>query len=252
MWGGGIHCNRLSAASVLNCTFTQNSASNGGALYCDDSVAQVTNCILWNDAPKEIGPYITSAVVSHSCVQGGFSGDGNFDADPLLIVGVQGSFYLSQTPAGQMDNSPCIDSGNAAAESTCFEISGNRVCMNQLWTRTDGITDFGQVDAGAHYPLPGRQHPDVRINMPSHHFSPGETSSCEVIVTNLFGNLPIRGYPLFVILGMGDTYLFAPASMISISTLRIILLETRRSKYCLDLPGRQELVLPRGWYGVRH
>jgi len=81
--------------------------------------------------------------------------------------------------------------------------------MDELWTRTDGIPDSGQVDMGVHYPLPKPLLPFARISMPSSNFTPGDICSCDVTVTN-FQDVTIQGYPLFVILGVWGTYFFAP------------------------------------------
>ncbi len=60
-------------------------------------------------------------------------------ADPLFVSGVGGDNYLSQIPAGQASNSPCVNSGNPADPL----IDGT--------TRTDSAPDTGTVDMGFHY-----------------------------------------------------------------------------------------------------
>jgi len=56
-----------------------------------------------------------------------------------------GSFYLSQSQAGQPQNSPAVDAGSQFAEAAG---------LSQRTTRTDGVLDSGQVDLGFHYPDP--------------------------------------------------------------------------------------------------
>jgi parallel beta-helix repeat protein/predicted outer membrane repeat protein len=102
--GGGIHC-AYSSPAITNCTISGNSAnSSGGGIYCAGSSSnlQVVNSILWNNSPNEIilGGY-PSISVSYSDVEGGYTGTGNINSDPLFKTG---DYHLSA-------NSPCIDAG---------------------------------------------------------------------------------------------------------------------------------------------
>jgi hypothetical protein len=67
-------------------------------------------------------------------------GPGNIDADPLFVTGPNGEFYLSQTAAGQGEDSPCVGAGDPGGEL--------------VWgiTRTDHVLDSGVVDMGYHSP----------------------------------------------------------------------------------------------------
>ena len=100
--GGGIYC-WDSSLSITNCTISEN--INRG-IYCKDSFPTIVNCIFWGDSGGEISG---SPVVTYSDVQGGWSGEGNIDADPLFVGG--GDFHLTL-------NSPCIDSGTGAGVYT--------------------------------------------------------------------------------------------------------------------------------------
>ena len=102
--GGGFHC-KDSSPTITNCTITGNSVrySGGGGVYCTRDAAPVlTNCILWNDTPQEIYVDSGSPLVTYCNVQGGWSGDGNVDADALFAF--PDDFRL-------MAGSPCIDAG---------------------------------------------------------------------------------------------------------------------------------------------
>jgi len=118
--GGGMYSSN-SSPRVTNCSFGGNSAGDGGGMYNDSSIltvtVTVTNCILWGDSPNEFSGPRTPAV-AYSDVQGGFSGIGNIDADPLFEDADAGNFRLS---AG----SPCIDSGNNAATIAATDLDGN-------------------------------------------------------------------------------------------------------------------------------
>jgi hypothetical protein len=149
--GAGINC-ADSAPEIFNCTVTSNSSDYLGAgLYCLESSPNILNCIFWNNVPDEIWESESNLTITYSCIQGGASGTGNIDMDPLFVTGPLGEFYLSQINAGQSENSPCVDSGSDLAENICFEIPEGVICMNGLTTRTDEITDSGQVDMGYHY-----------------------------------------------------------------------------------------------------
>jgi hypothetical protein len=109
--GGGLG-NWQSICCVTNCTFAGNSASDDGGGVCTDSSCTVANCIFWSNSGGEIlGP----ASVTYSNVQGGFSGEGNIDADPLF-----GSGSLALTIG-----SPCIDTGDNGVVTGDHDLAGN-------------------------------------------------------------------------------------------------------------------------------
>jgi parallel beta-helix repeat protein len=85
--GGGVF-NHNSSPTVTNCTFSGNKAPNqGGGMYnynCGGDPV-VTNCIFWGDTGGEIlSDLYSSPDVTYCVVQGGYTGTGNLDGDPLL------------------------------------------------------------------------------------------------------------------------------------------------------------------------
>ena len=58
----------------------------------------------------------------YSNVQGGYEGEGNIDNDPLFVTGVADDYYLSQTAAGQAENSPCVDVGSQSAADVAVRV----------------------------------------------------------------------------------------------------------------------------------
>lgn len=99
--GGGMAC-QTSFPEILNCTFSGNEALIGGGIkmYWSDPV--ITSTILWGDYPDELFGYDSSPAVTFSDVEGGWPGEGNFDADPEFRG--EDDYHISAT-------SPCLDNG---------------------------------------------------------------------------------------------------------------------------------------------
>ena len=72
-------------------------------MYCVVAAPTLTNCILWADSPEEIYDDWGDPVVACCDVQGGWTGTGNIDVDPLFAF--PGDPHL-------MPGSPCIDAGS--------------------------------------------------------------------------------------------------------------------------------------------
>lgn len=160
--GGGIY-GLASFSAITLCTITGNTAAKeGGGIYCGyTSSMTVTNTVLWDNSAAT-GPELwvgytgssSTLSISYSDVQGGQPsvyvdpgstlnwGSGMIDVDPLFVQGPIGFYYLSQLAAGQVANSPCVDTGSNQASN---------LGMSNYWTRTDKATDEGQVDLGYHY-----------------------------------------------------------------------------------------------------
>jgi len=141
-----------------SCTSTSSSAMGGGLMVAtaEDTVIGLNNIVYDNYATND--PNISgTALFTYSCVEGGLSGTGNIDEDPLFVTGPGGDCYLSQTAAGQPTTSPCVDAGDPASAM----ITGT--------TRTDGIQDAGIVDMGYHYAvMEGPPPPDLSVTLTPH------------------------------------------------------------------------------------
>jgi hypothetical protein len=119
--GGGINC-RISSLTVVNNTFYGNFADDyGGGISCDGaSNLTVSNSILWANSSSN-GPQIYSfggsVIVSYSDIEGGWSGDGNIDEDPLFGDPLNNDLNLTWATFPDPDTkSPCIDTGNPDTE----------------------------------------------------------------------------------------------------------------------------------------
>jgi len=115
-YGGGMY-NNGSSPMVTNCTFSGNSADYGGGMENSSSSPTVTNSILWGDSPDEIyNSAVSSPSVTYSDIQGGYTGTGNINADPLF-VDPDGPDNI---PGNEDDDyhltagSPCIDTGTSS------------------------------------------------------------------------------------------------------------------------------------------
>jgi len=103
--GEGICCYR-SNSSIINCTVTGN---DGIGISCRSSGATtITNCILWDNLPEQITDDSGTILVNYSDVQGGWTGEGNIDADPCFVDADSSDYHL-------LSDSPCIDAGNPAS-----------------------------------------------------------------------------------------------------------------------------------------
>ncbi len=148
--GGGLY-NNSGGITAYNSTIYNNTAtiSGGGFGVNVARSATVTDSIVWGNSPDQFN--FSYALVTYSCVQGDYTGEGNIDQDPFFITGSLGDFYLDHELPSE---SPCIDTGSDLAESICYIIPDNprqSFCMSDRTTRTDELPDSGQVDMGYHY-----------------------------------------------------------------------------------------------------
>ncbi|MBC8526506.1 MAG: right-handed parallel beta-helix repeat-containing protein [Candidatus Cloacimonetes bacterium] len=114
--GGGISCTNECNPAIANCTISENTANyNGGGIYSyENSSPSLSNSILWNNTPQEIYVYSSSVTATYSDIQGGWTGTGNIDADPLFVNPEDGDFHLTWAnfPIQDSTMSPCIDAGD--------------------------------------------------------------------------------------------------------------------------------------------
>ncbi len=105
--GGGVFCDN-SNPDFENVTISNNTAANnGGGILCwDNSNPDFINTILWNDSPQEIIIYSGSSLTAtYSDIEGGWTGTGNIDSDPLFVDPGNEDYHLTSS-------SPCINTGD--------------------------------------------------------------------------------------------------------------------------------------------
>jgi hypothetical protein len=148
--GGAVAAYDGVAAILNNCTIISNTASaSGGALAsiggAGSSYLLARNCIITdNSAPT--GPnYAFGAppdlVLDHCCTTPSPPGGSvNFTNSPLFVNAAAGNFHL-QT------NSPCINSGNNAYQTSSADLDGNPRVVG-------GFVDIGAYEYQAAAPVP--------------------------------------------------------------------------------------------------
>lgn len=183
-WGGGLMNGYLADSSIVNCTFVGNSANRGGAIVnmfvstprivnctiahndaaieggaianIDGSEARVANSILWSNTPDEISG--TPLEATYLCVQGGYPGVGNLDADPAFKrpAGTDNVLGTIDDDLRLMPHSPCIDAGSNAlvpADIT-FDLDGLPRFADEPFVADSGDGAAPIVDIGAYESRP--------------------------------------------------------------------------------------------------
>jgi hypothetical protein len=115
---GGAARSESSGPTFANCDFIGNSADGGGGLSTNslrEHAVKLTNCILWSNQPDQIVDDGPASSVTFSDCQGGCTGDGNIDSDPMLVDadGADNNpLTMNDNDIRLMPGSPCIDSGS--------------------------------------------------------------------------------------------------------------------------------------------
>ena len=122
--GGGT-----ASAKVINCTFYGNTGGNS-TISNEVNATAVSNCIVWGNANG-----VSGGTVTYSIVQGGFTGTGNLNADPLFVNAAGGDFNFQ-------DCSPAINAGSNAAAPADLSTDLNR---NPRFFNS-GIVDMGAYE----------------------------------------------------------------------------------------------------------
>lgn len=117
--GGAVYCDS-SAATLRNCTIANNGTGDGGGMRCRYSSVELANCIFWANTPQQISVQGGSSLVTYCDVQGGWSGTGNIDADPLF-----------RDPDGPDDDPNTVSDNDyhLAFDSPCLDVGDNSVVV---------------------------------------------------------------------------------------------------------------------------
>jgi hypothetical protein len=136
-YGGAIYL-ISGIPEFINTTIAHNQDFNedGAGIFCHNSNPVFKNSILWDNTPDEILLGSNGdATIEYSDIEGGWTGTGNIDSDPLFVFPTTGNFTLQET-------SPCIDTGNPDTTGMNLpetDLSGNpRI--------TNGVIDMGAYE----------------------------------------------------------------------------------------------------------
>ncbi|MBN2059208.1 MAG: right-handed parallel beta-helix repeat-containing protein [Deltaproteobacteria bacterium] len=154
-YGGGIY-NSYSSPTVTNCTFFGNTAI-GGVMYNENSSSPtLTNSILWGNDPEGIFNSVSStASVTYSDIQGGYTGTGNINADPMFVDQGNGGLHLQQ-------DSPCIDAGDNSAPSlptTDFDGDDRKIDDPKVADTGNGTPPIVDMGMDEYVPDPAPEFP---------------------------------------------------------------------------------------------
>jgi len=128
--------------TLINVTFSGNLGNNNSTLHVQGGTPTLVNCIFWGNNTTIGG---IGATVTHSIIQGGYTGTGNLNVDPLFV---DGRLYTeAPTTAGDYRlryGSPAIDVGNNTPVTSVTDLDGNARLV-------DGDGDASNVvDPGAY------------------------------------------------------------------------------------------------------
>jgi predicted outer membrane repeat protein len=128
--------------NITNCTFSGNTATSYGAGIYNSDYIIMKNSILWGDKlngqPDEIESYYGSVYASYCDIEGGWSGTGNINSNPLFEDPNDYDYHLDA-------NSPCIDVGDPNGMYTSqVDIDGDERVID-IPGKGNGIVD---VDMG--------------------------------------------------------------------------------------------------------
>ena len=104
----------MSFSTVVGNSYT---ISNSGVINNAYSLITIANSILWNESVENEywADSLFTTNITYSLVQGGYSGEGNIDTDPLFCNPDNGDLTLAE-------NSPCIGTGENGVHMGAFGV----------------------------------------------------------------------------------------------------------------------------------
>ncbi|MCK5612241.1 right-handed parallel beta-helix repeat-containing protein, partial [Candidatus Pacearchaeota archaeon] len=186
--GGAISTGFLTddSVSIRNCTFTCNTATGyeSSELWADaiyvrtDYTVEITNCIIWNGEKPIRDGWGGNITVSYSDVEGGWTGTGNIDSDPLFVNPIGNgleapydSVFIDRTTADDRKDRIKVSDASIykAGEKIEYDDDGDL----RLVTEVDEDADTVTFDP----PLPLDE--SSKADMLIYRWGPGATSAIE-------------------------------------------------------------------------
>ncbi len=187
-YGGGICCGGNESNTIIeNNTICNNVVDfgHGGGIYSNTLNTCVVNTIIWNNYPDEIAETLT---ITYSDIQGGWTGIGNIDADPLFADTANGDFHLTweNFPIPDDTKSPCIDAGDPASpldpDSTIADMGAFYFDQIQTGIEEDEILLQSKYHLFQNYPNPFSQLTTISFN-----FTEKDAKNAKIIIYNIKG-----------------------------------------------------------------
>jgi parallel beta-helix repeat protein len=136
--GGAVYIESCPSVTFINCTISNNTAtSSRGGIYSAASTVTMTNSIVWGNIGSS-APLSSGLTVTYSDIEGGYTGTGNLNVDPLFVNAAGGDYHLQEI-------SDCVDAGlnSAVPVGITTDIDGDDRIVDG-----DG-TSGARVDMGA-------------------------------------------------------------------------------------------------------
>jgi len=124
-----------------NCIFEGNTAANYAVRQVAGTLTLV-NCIVYGNTGGSVSSTGGTVSVTYSDVEGGFTGTGNINSDPLFVGTGDDPYALQAT-------SPCIDAGDGDAAPSTDYLGAARVdvpTVTNTGTGTPAYTDIGAYE----------------------------------------------------------------------------------------------------------
>ncbi len=159
--GGGVYI-RSGRPLLTNNTVVNNLSNGGSGIYLDNTNPTIINTIIYYNS---LYVYYSDPNCNYCAIQGGWTGEGNIDDDPLFCDPENGDFHLMATYCGDPYDSPCIDMGKPSILDSLLDCSwglgGERSDMG-AYSGEGGTVD---IDDDTGLPLP--QQTSLSQNYPN-------------------------------------------------------------------------------------
>ncbi len=111
-FAAGITCSNSVLLALSNVITGNYGSSFAGGIICFDSDPDVVNTIIWGNDSPQVYVDNSNPEITFSNIEGGWSGTGNIDVDPLFRDPDNGDFHLTAVACGDSTDSPCVDAGD--------------------------------------------------------------------------------------------------------------------------------------------